>query len=73
MKAAEKAWTSGYNCPKEDQDPEHVYAFGRTLAFDELWAHALPASEEAAWAPGVPSRFAALAARLWEGPLRWER
>jgi hypothetical protein len=32
-----------------------------------------PAADEAAWAPGVPSRFAALATRLWEGPRQWER
>ncbi len=70
---ATAAWTSGYNYPKEDQDPEHVLAFGGTLPFEQLWTWALPAPDEAAWAPGVPSRFAALATRLWEGPLQWER
>ena len=73
LAAAAKAWTSGWGFPREDQDPEHEFAFGGTLAFDELWTRARPASDEAAWAPGVPSRFAALATRLWEGPLRWEQ
>ena len=73
IERATKAWTSGYNAPKEDQDPEHELAFGGTLAFEQLWTRALPAPDEAAWAPGVPSRFAALATRLWEGPLRWRR
>jgi exodeoxyribonuclease V gamma subunit len=73
MEKASTAWTSGYNYPKEDRDPEHVLAFGGTLAFEQLWTWARPAPDEAAWAPGVPSRFAALATRLWEGPLRWRR
>ncbi|HEX5926215.1 MAG TPA: exodeoxyribonuclease V subunit gamma [Baekduia sp.] len=73
IERATKAWKSGYNAPKEDQDPEHVLAFGGTLAFEQLWTRALPAPDEAAWAPGVPSRFGALATRLWEGPLRWRR
>jgi exodeoxyribonuclease V gamma subunit len=73
MAAATKAWTSEYNFPKEDRDPEHEFAFGRALAFEELWTWARPAADEADWAPGVPSRFAALATRLWEGPLQWER
>ena len=73
MEAADRTWTSGWNFPSEDQDPEHEFVFGGTLAFEELWTWAPPAPDEAAWAPGVPSRFAALATRLWEGPLRWER
>jgi exodeoxyribonuclease V gamma subunit len=73
IERATKAWKSGYNSPKEDGDPEHVLAFGDTLAFEQLWTRALPSSDEAAWAPGIPSRFAALATRLWEGPLRWRR
>ena len=71
MEEATAAWTSGFNDPKEDQDPEHALAFGDTLAFRQLWTWARPAPDEAAWAPGVPSRFAALATRLWEEPLRW--
>ena len=54
LAAAAKAWTSGWRLPREDQDPEHEFAFGGTLAFDELWTRARPASDEAAWAPGVP-------------------
>jgi exodeoxyribonuclease V gamma subunit len=73
IEQATTAWTSGYNYPKEDQDPEHVLAFGDTLAFEQLWTWAQPAPDEAAWAPGVPSRFAVLATRLWKGPLQWER
>jgi exodeoxyribonuclease V gamma subunit len=73
IQAATAAWTSGYNYPNEDQDPEHVLAFGGALAFEQLWTWALPGPDEAGWAPGVPSRFAALATRLWEGPLQWER
>lgn len=71
--AATKAWTSDFNRPKEDKDPEHEFAFDGTLTFEELWTLQRPAADEMAWSPGVPSRFAALASRLWEGPLQWER
>jgi hypothetical protein len=64
MAAAADAWTSGFNYPKEDQDPEHAFAFGRTLTFDELWALAKPGSD---------AHFAMLATRLWEGPRKWAR
>ena len=43
------------------------------LEFNELWRWAQPAADEAAWSPGAPSRFAALATRLWDGLLRWEQ
>ena len=56
-----------------DRETEHVLAFGGQLPFEELWTWAPPAGDEEPWAPGVPSRFAALATRLWEGPLQWER
>lgn len=62
MGAAAEAWTSGFNYPKEDQDPEHVFAFGDALTFDELWALAQPGSD---------GHFATLATRLWEGPRQW--
>jgi exodeoxyribonuclease V gamma subunit len=71
--AAQDAWTSSFGSGGEDRQPEHLLAFGGPLAFERLWTWAPPAADEAAWAPGVPSRFAALATRLWEGPRQWER
>jgi exodeoxyribonuclease V gamma subunit len=64
MDAAAKAWTSGFNYPKEDKDPEHVFAFGDVLTFDELWTRAPTGSD---------AHFAHLATRLWEGPRQWAR
>jgi exodeoxyribonuclease V gamma subunit len=64
MSAAADAWTSGFNYPKEDQDPEHVFAFGDRLTFEELWTGARAGSD---------AHFAELATRLWEGPRQWAR
>lgn len=73
MHAADEQWTSGYDFDREDRDPEHQLAFGSVLTFDDLWAWQLPAGDEAGWAPGVPSRFGCLAARLWNGLLAREQ
>jgi len=57
-RAAASEWTSGWNFPKEDRDPEHELAFGGVLTYEELRAR-----------PG----FAECAQQLWAGALAWER
>jgi len=44
-KAADAAWTSAYNFPKEDQEPEHQLVLGAVMRFDRVVAQA-----------GAPSR-----------------
>jgi exodeoxyribonuclease V gamma subunit len=36
--AARREWTSDWNFPKEDRQPEHELVFGGVLPFDELIA-----------------------------------
>ena len=38
--AAAKEWTSGWNFPKEDAEPEHQLVLGGTRTFDELFERA---------------------------------
>ena len=57
-KAAEREWTSEWNFPKEDQDPEHQLVFGRILDFDSLCRRA---------------GFEPLARELWQAALDWEQ
>ncbi|MEJ7891756.1 MAG: exodeoxyribonuclease V subunit gamma [Solirubrobacteraceae bacterium] len=52
--AARKEWTSEFDWPKEDADPEHVRAFGGVLSFEQL---------------AEDLRFAGLARKLWD-PIR---
>jgi exodeoxyribonuclease V gamma subunit len=66
--AAGKEWTSAWNFPKEDAEPEHLLVLGgkRTVAelFDEL-----PRDDEEGegWALEEPSRAGRYARRLWDG------
>ncbi|MEJ7845635.1 MAG: exodeoxyribonuclease V subunit gamma [Acidimicrobiales bacterium] len=64
---AAKQWTSGYDWPKEDRDPEHVYVLGGVVPFVAL-LDTTPAPDEAGpgWADDEASRFGRLARRLWD-------
>jgi exodeoxyribonuclease V gamma subunit len=68
--AADKAWTSTFDYPKEDRQPEHVVVYGRAIPLSELLAQA-PRDDEA-WYPDEPSRFGVYARRLWDGLLARE-
>jgi exodeoxyribonuclease V gamma subunit len=64
-RAARREWeTDRY--PHEDQDADHVLAFGAGLAFDELLAE-VPREDEQGrgWHQAEPSRFGRYAMRLW--------
>jgi exodeoxyribonuclease V gamma subunit len=64
IKAARGEWESGWRFPKEDQADEHVLAFGGVLTLDELLAVGPRPGD-----PGIEgegSRFARLAAALWQ-------
>jgi exodeoxyribonuclease V gamma subunit len=68
--AAEEAWTSTFDYPKEDRQPEHVLVYGRELPLSDLLATA-PRTDES-WYPDEPSRFGGYARRLWDGLLARE-
>jgi len=68
--AADKAWTSEFDYPKEDRDPEHVLVYGGAIPLSELLS-ITPRADEA-WYPDEPSRFGAYARRLWHGLLARE-
>jgi len=65
-KAADGAWTSTYEWPKEDLEPDHDLVFGGQLSLSELMA-TLPESDETGegWVATEPSRFGRYALRLW--------
>jgi exodeoxyribonuclease V gamma subunit len=65
--AAERAWQSGFNRPREDAEPEHVRAFGAELTLAQLMELA-PAPDEtgAGWPADESSRFGRYARRLWD-------
>jgi exodeoxyribonuclease V gamma subunit len=65
--AAAKAWTSTFDYPKEDRQPEHVLVYGRAISVSELLA-ASPRDDES-WYPEESRRFGAYARRLWDGLL----
>jgi len=74
MEMARGPWTSTYEIPSEDQQPEHVMVLGEVSAFDALHAQA-PRPDECGpgWRESEPTRFGRLARRLWDGPLDLER
>jgi exodeoxyribonuclease V gamma subunit len=66
--AAEKAWTSDWNFPKEDAEPEHQLVLGGTLTHVELFAERPRDDEQGAgWPLNEPSRAGRYARRLWDG------
>jgi exodeoxyribonuclease V gamma subunit len=69
---AETAWTSAYNFPREDQDPEHQLVLGGVVGFERLLAEAgAPRDDEGGdgWDNSEPTRLGRLAGRLWDGLL----
>jgi exodeoxyribonuclease V gamma subunit len=68
--AADKAWTSTFDYPKEDRQPEHVRAYGGEISLSELLAPGPRDDED--WYPDETSRFGAYARRLWDGLLARE-
>jgi exodeoxyribonuclease V gamma subunit len=71
--AASKQWTSPWNFPREDQDPEHQLVLGGVVPF-EMIAAALPAEDEVGdgWEGDEASRLGRYARRLWDGLLASE-
>jgi exodeoxyribonuclease V gamma subunit len=68
--AADKAWTSTFDYPKEDRQPEHKLVHGGEIPLSDLLA-TTPRSDEN-WYPDEASRFGAYARRLWDGLLARE-
>ncbi len=68
LAAAQAAWRpAGWRSIGEDREPEHLMMFGAELPFAELLERAPRADEQGeGWTPQEPSRFVALAWRLWE-------
>jgi exodeoxyribonuclease V gamma subunit len=66
--AAGKEWTTGWNFPREDAEPEHRLVLGGTRTVDELFEE-LPREDEQGegWAMDEPSRAGRYARRLWDG------
>jgi len=66
--AAEKEWTSDWNFPKEDAEPEHRLVLGGTRTVAELFEEP-PCDDEygEGWAIDEPSRAGRYARRLWDG------
>jgi exodeoxyribonuclease V gamma subunit len=63
--AADKAWTSTFDYPKEDRQPEHLLVYGGEIPLSDLMATAPHADEN--WHPDEASRFGVYARRLWNG------
>ena len=68
--AADKAWTSTFDYPKEDRQPEHVLVYGGEIPLSDLMATVPRADEN--WHPDEASRFGVYARRLWNGLLARE-
>jgi exodeoxyribonuclease V gamma subunit len=66
--AAEKAWVSEWNFPREDAEPEHRLVLGGTRTLAELLAEAPRDDEQGeGWVLDEPSRAGRYARRLWDG------
>jgi exodeoxyribonuclease V gamma subunit len=68
--AADKAWTSTFDYPKEDRQPEHLLVHGGAIPLSDLLN--TPARADEKWYPDEGSRFGAYARRLWDGVLARE-
>jgi exodeoxyribonuclease V gamma subunit len=68
--AADRAWTSAFDYPKEDRQPEHMLVYGGQIPLSELLAS--PTRDDEDWYPDEPSRFGVYARRLWDGLLARE-
>jgi exodeoxyribonuclease V gamma subunit len=71
---ANKQWTSEWNYPKEDADPEHKEVLGGVVPFARLLEE-LPRPDEngEGWDTSEETRFGRYAARLWSGLLAHEK
>ena len=68
--AADKAWTSTFDYPKEDRQPEHLLVHGGEIPLSDLLA-TTPRADEL-WYPDESTRFGGYARRLWDGLLARE-
>ena len=68
--AADRAWTSTFDYPKEDRQPEHLLVHGGEIPLSDLLATTPRADEH--WYPDEPTRFGGYARRLWDGLLACE-
>ncbi len=70
---AAKQWTSEWNFPREDADPEHQAVLGGIVPFERLLEEVAPADEQGeGWDAGEETRFGRYARRLWTGLLSYE-
>jgi exodeoxyribonuclease V gamma subunit len=69
--AANKAWTSDFDYPKEDRQAEHVLVYGSAIPLSDLLEPS-PRDDER-WYESEATRFGAYARRLWEGLLAREQ
>jgi exodeoxyribonuclease V gamma subunit len=67
---ADRAWTSTFDYPKEDHQPEHVLVYGAEIPLSDLLSK--PPGADESWYPDEPSRFGGYARRLWDGLLARE-
>jgi exodeoxyribonuclease V gamma subunit len=66
--AAQKAWVSGWNFPREDAEAEHRLVLGGIRTPAELFAETPRDDEQGeGWALDEPSRVGRYARRLWDG------
>jgi len=65
--AAEEAWASTFDYPKEDRLPEHLLVYRGQVPLSDFLATGPLADEN--WYPDEPSRFGVYARRLWDGLL----
>jgi exodeoxyribonuclease V gamma subunit len=71
--AADRAWKSTWNRPREDSDPEHRLVLGGVCAVADLLAEPPRADEQGeGWASDELSRLGRYARRLWDGLLAQE-
>ncbi len=68
--AADRAWTSTFDYPKEDRQPEHLLVYGGSVPLSELLEP--PPRDDEEWYPDETSRFGVYARRLWDGLLARE-
>lgn len=65
-RTASEAWTSKFQSPKENRDPEHVEVLGGEVPFEQLLREApRPDEAGAGWDEAEDTRFGRLARRLW--------
>lgn len=70
---AAKQWTSEWNFPREDADPEHKEVLGGVVPFERLLEEVpRPDEQGEGWDAGEETRFGRYARRLWAGLLSYE-